>query len=194
MSFKEYVYSVLIVSNNENFNTHFSSALKVMEYQPIHYVNSVNEAQRKTLERQYDIVIINTPLLDDFGIKFAIDLSINNTSIVLIFVRNELYDAIYEKVYEYGIFTIRKPTMNQTIIQSLDWLKATRERLRKMENKSLSLKEKMEEIKLVNRAKWTLINALQMSEKEAHRYIEKQAMDRSITKKEIAEIIIKTYK
>ena len=32
-----------------------------------------------------------------------------------------------------------------------------------------------------------------MSEPEAHRYIEKQAMDRCIAKKSIAEEIIKTY-
>ncbi|MBQ8726852.1 MAG: ANTAR domain-containing protein, partial [Clostridia bacterium] len=76
----------------------------------------------------------------------------------------------------------------------LDWLKATRERLRNMETKNLSLQEKMEEIKLINRAKWTLINSLGMTEIDAHRYIEKQAMDRCVTRREIAENIIQTYK
>ena len=32
-----------------------------------------------------------------------------------------------------------------------------------------------------------------MSESQAHRYIEKQAMDLRVTKKEIAENILKTY-
>ena len=32
-----------------------------------------------------------------------------------------------------------------------------------------------------------------MAESDAHRYIEKQAMDRCISKKEVAEEIIKTY-
>ena len=76
----------------------------------------------------------------------------------------------------------------------MDWLKATRERLRNMQTKTLSLQEKMEEIKLINRAKWALINSLGMTETDAHRYINIQAMDRCVTRKEIAENIIKIYK
>ena len=52
----------------------------------------------------------------------------------------------------------------------------------------------MDEIHLVNRAKWILISELKMTEPDAHRYIEKQAMDRCVSKKTIAEDIIKTYK
>ena len=51
----------------------------------------------------------------------------------------------------------------------------------------------MMEIKIVNRAKWTLINSLNMSEEDAHRYIEKQAMDRCVSKRAIAEEIIRSY-
>jgi len=51
----------------------------------------------------------------------------------------------------------------------------------------------MAEIRLVNKAKWILISELFLSEPEAHRYIEKQAMDRCISKRTIAEEIIKTY-
>ena len=52
----------------------------------------------------------------------------------------------------------------------------------------------MEEIRLVNRAKWLLIEELKMTEQEAHRYIEKQAMDRCVTKRVVAEQILSTYK
>ena len=51
----------------------------------------------------------------------------------------------------------------------------------------------MEEIRIVNRAKWILIRELKLDEPEAHRYIEKQAMDRCISKRIVAEEIIKTY-
>ena len=51
----------------------------------------------------------------------------------------------------------------------------------------------MEEIRLVNRAKWLLIDELKMSEPDTHRYIEKQAMDLCVSKREVAEEIIKTY-
>ena len=72
-------------------------------------------------------------------------------------------------------------------------MSSARERLRKSEKKALSIEEKMEEIRIVNRAKWILIRELKLDEPEAHRYIEKQAMDRCISKRIIAEEIIKTY-
>lgn len=65
--------------------------------------------------------------------------------------------------------------------------------MRKSEKKALSIEEKMEEIRIVNRAKWLLISELKMDEQGAHRYIEKQVMDRCISKRIVAEEIIKTY-
>ncbi len=51
----------------------------------------------------------------------------------------------------------------------------------------------MAEIRIVSRAKLLLISEMQMDEAQAHRYIEKQAMDRCVTKRAIAEEIINTY-
>ena len=80
------------------------------------------------------------------------------------------------------------------IAQSIQMLCSTRERLRIMEKKNASVEEKIEEIRIVNRAKCLLIEQLKMTESEAHRYIEKQAMDRCVTRRVIAENIILTYK
>ena len=51
----------------------------------------------------------------------------------------------------------------------------------------------MEDIRLVDRAKCILISQMDMREEEAHRYLEKQAMDRRTTKRAVAEGILKTY-
>ena len=91
------------------------------------------------------------------------------------------------------MFALAKPFSRPVLALALDWMASARERLRKLEKKTLSVEEKMEEIRVVNRAKWLLISGLKMEEPQAHRYIEKQAMDRCVSKKEIAEEIIKTY-
>ncbi len=194
MPFKEHIYSVLIVSASEKFNDSLRALLPEKDYSPVHIVASVNSARRALLERSYDLVMINTPLPDDFGRKLAMDVSENKNAVSMLFVRNEFYEETYVKVVDYGVFTIHKPTSAQIITQSLDWLRATRERLRKLEKKTVSLEDKMAEIRLVNRAKWLLIEQLKMTEADAHRYIEKQAMDRCVTKREIAESILQTYK
>ena len=57
----------------------------------------------------------------------------------------------------------------------------------------LTVDEKIEELRLVNRAKWLLIECLHMTEPDAHRYITRQAMEQRTGKREIAENIIRTY-
>ena len=61
------------------------------------------------------------------------------------------------------------------------------------EKEASSLQRKMEEIRLVNRAKLVLMEHLNMSEAQAHRYIEKSAMDSCTKRSEVAETIIRTY-
>lgn len=190
---KEHFYNVLIVSSSESFNEGFKKFLPENKNFTVTFQKSVNSAQRLFLERKYDIVIINAPLPDDFGLKFAVDVSSGNFSVAIIFVKSENYPEIAEKVKPYGVFVCQKPSPEFSIYQTVDHATATVERLKKMTTKTQTLQEKMQELKLINRAKWMLIDSLKMTETDAHRYLEKQAMDRCITKKEMAEIVIKTY-
>ena len=112
---------------------------------------------------------------------------------MLLLVKSDVHAGIHDKVAEYGVFTLPKPTSKPTMLHALNWMESARERLIQFERKSLSIEEKMAEIRLVNKAKWILISELSMNEPDAHRYIEKQAMDRCTSKRTIAEEIIKTY-
>jgi len=193
MSLKERVYSVLIVSAAEGFNDALSTLLPTSKYSPTNFVSNISAAKRALAERAFDFVIINSPLPDDIGTRFAIDTGSSKETVVLLMVRAELQAEIYDKVAEHGVFVLPKPTSKPTMAVALSWLSSAREKLRKTEKKTLSIEEKMEEIRIVNRAKWLLISELKLDEPEAHRYIEKQAMDRCISKRIVAEEIIKTY-
>lgn len=190
MKLEEHIYSVLIVSSSEKFNTTFKEMLPTRDFDPIHIVSSVYQAQMRIAERQYDIIIINSPLFDESGIEFSIDSGSSNNTVTLLIVRNELYDDVYSKVVKYGTFVMRKPFSLQVVTQSVNDIKSARERLRRLEKKTVSLEERMAEIRLVNRAKLILIANMNISEEEAHRYIEKTAMDNGKTKREIATEII----
>ena len=193
MGLREQIYSILLVSSGEKFNRSLLDALPEHRYYPIRVVAGVTAARRELLERSYDIVIINTPLPDDYGTRLAIDLSSEIGLGVLLFVRAENFNEVYDQVTDYGVLTVQKPANGQIVLQSLLLLCATRERLRKMERRAASLEEKMEEIRLVNRAKWALIDNQGMSESDAHRFIEKSAMDNCITRREVAQMIIDEY-
>lgn len=186
-------YSTLVVSSSEKFSDSVKAVLSSSHCKPVAFAESVSTAKRLYLENHYDFVIINAPLKDDFGSKFALDVSLGRSTVCLLLVKAEVYEEVRAKVYKQGVFTLAKPTSSISISRALDFLTAACERLRKLDKKTVTIEEKMLEIRLVNRAKWLLIENLKMTEPDAHRYIEKQAMDHCISKKEVAEDIVKTY-
>ena len=193
MSLKERVYSILIVSATDSFTSAFADLLPEARYSPVDTVTSVSVAKRVLAEKTFDFVIINAPLPDDAGTRFAIDTCTTKQSAVLLLVKNDIHAGIHDRVAEYGVFTLPKPISKITMTHALNWLESARERLRQFEKKTISIEDKMAEIRLVNKAKWLLISELHMSEPDAHRYVEKQAMDRCVSRRCIAEEIIKTY-
>ena len=193
MVFQERTYSVLIVTASDSFTEKIMPLLPVTDYWPVTTAHSNSEARRRIVETAFDIVLINAPLPDDFGMRLAIDICTGSGAGVLLMVRNDQFDDVYARVVSYGVLTLSRPTSMRMVAQNLRILCATRERMRRMEEKQTAVEEKIDEIRLVNRAKWLLIECLGMTEPEAHRYIEKQSMDRRVTKREVAQAVIKTY-
>lgn len=194
MEFTERRYSVLLVSSSPKFNESMLALLPESRFYPVAAVSDVSSARRRLLESKYDIVIINAPLPDDFGTRLALNICDNCGTAVLLFVKAEHYPDINGRVSPFGVLVLPKPASSQTVSQSLQLLCGTRERLRRMEQKTASIEEKMGEIRIINRAKLLLMEQLKMTEKEAHRFIEKQAMDRCVTRITIAQSILSTYK
>lgn len=193
MSLEIKMYSVLVVSSSQSFSDATRELLSATYYQPVVFSTNVSEAKRHLADRSFDFIIINSPLPDDNGGRFAIDCCRSMTTSVLLLTRSEIYSEIYSKVVSHGVFTLPKPTSRQIMSQALNWMASARERMRKLEKKTMSVEERMEEIRIVNRAKLLLVSELHMTEPEAHRYIEKQAMDTCEPKRSVAEMIIKNY-
>lgn len=185
-------YSVLVVSASDKV---FSSVLELMppaEYNPVLRAQNSGEARRMLLNMSADIIIINTPLPDDFGVQLALDLS-ESPSGILMLVKSDLYEQVAYKVEDSGVFTLPKPNSSQMIYNAIKLLSVYAARLKMLERKNRTMQEKMTDIRVINRAKWLLIENLNMTEGDAHRYIEKQAMDTRSTRREVAEGIIRTY-
>lgn len=186
-------YSVLAVSASLKFVETLRTLLPEGRYGPVTVPHDAAAARRALAENSYDLVLINTPLPDEFGTRLALDACESSSAGVLLLVKAEHCPDIEAQVSVHGVLTLAKPTSAQLFAQTLRLLCITRERLRGMEKKAVTLQEKMEEIRLVNRAKWLLIEELKMTEQEAHRYIEKRAMDRCVTRRAVAEQILSTY-
>ena len=185
--------SILVVSVSDKIYDIFIDLTRDRFHSKIHRASSISEAKRMMLLQDFDIAVINAPLKDESGIDFAVNVAAENATGVLLLINNEYYEQVLDKVMEYGVLTASKPISRQVLYESFNLLVATSHRIKKVEKKNEKLTAKMEEVRIVNRAKWILIENLGLSEEEAHRIIEKQAMDERQSKREVSETIIRTY-
>lgn len=185
-------YRVLVADSGDKIYDYISQSLPRSDYDPILRAGDAGETRRMLLNAPVDIVIINTPLKDDFGTELALDLA-DGSAGVLLLVKNELYDQICYKVEDSGVLTLGKPTSRQGFYSAVKLLTAMTARLSKLEKANHTLQEKMADIRVVNRAKWLLIEHHHMKEQDAHYFIEKQAMDTRLSRREVAENIIRSY-
>lgn len=155
--------------------------------------HSASQARTKLLENAYDLVIVNAPLRDEFGSRLCIDVCRSSGTIAAVFAAADIYDDIYAKVCEHGVFVLKKPSSKTLVNQAISLMICARERLRSLEKKVGKTESKLDEIRIVNKAKWLLIDHEGLSEEEAHRQIEKSAMDAGMTKKLAAQLIINKY-
>ena len=185
--------SALVVSYTEKSIDYFVDVLNAAQVNHIVGVSTCGEARRLLLERDFDLVLINAPLKDETGEKFSHHIALKGVSQVILVVAAEFYDAVSAHCENDGILTVSKP-INKTVLWSaIKLTKAAQTKIIRMHSENNKLKQKIDDIRIVDRAKCILISYMNMSEKEAHRYIEKQAMDMRISKRMVAEGILKTY-
>lgn len=192
MTLEQLSYQALVVSSSGRFIDEISSLLHERSIQPEHVTNA-GEARRSLTEKSYDFVIVNAPLKDEFGSRLCVDVTEHSGTLAVIFASSDVYEDIMQRTVSHGVFVVRKPSSQQTIMQAVSLLISAREMLRTVQKKTGKAEDKLREIRIVNKAKWFLIDNEDMSESDAHQYIEKQAMNAGITKRQAAQIVIDRY-
>ena len=182
-------HSVLLVSRDSKIVSQISAFLVPPLFE-LTTTCDFNEARRMATERSFNIIIADSG--DGYDTDFAINIA-DSYSTILLLVPNEHFDEISYRVEGYGILTITKPFEPFYFYNMVKIAIAVQYKVQVLSSQTTKLKVKMEEIKLVNRAKMLLMSNMNMSEQEAHRYIEKEAMDRGMKRTAISEEIIKTY-
>lgn len=185
-------YRVLVAGAGDKIYDTIVGLLPSGEFETVLRAGDGGEVRRLLLGTTVDIVVINTPLSDEFGVDLALDLAEQPIGVALL-VKNEIYSQTCYRVEDSGVLTIAKPMTSQGFYTAIKLLTAVAARLERMEKKVVTLQDKMADIRIVNRAKWLLIERHRMSESDAHYFIEKQAMDTRLSRREVAENIIRTY-
>ncbi len=180
----------LIVSNSKKTISFVTELLQSAGVEQISSVFTSQLARLMTIEIDYDVYIVDSPLPDENGEKLAEYLAEKSASQVLMLADTEHYDEVSENVELFGIITIPKPLDRATFWVSLKAAQALFKKMISMQKQNSALQNKIEEIRIVDRAKCILIAHYSMTEEEAHKFIEKQAMTNRKSRSAIAQELI----
>ena len=183
----------LLVGSSEKSQTLLQTLLNGTGFSQCALSNNGAEARRMMAQGDFALVIINTPLTDEPGIDLAVKTAQSTLSGVILLVKAEMSDVISQKVEDSGVLVVAKPVSRPLFDQALRLSMTARNRMLSLQNQNEKLQKKIEEMRMVDRAKCALIQYLRMTEQQAHRHIEKQAMDTRQTKMQVARDIVNTY-
>ena len=189
---------VLIISSNKGasevlvdfIRTSFGCTPKLVEsaYQAKSYLEG---------DTGTELAMINSPLMDESGFGLA-EYIIENTSANCIYIiKGENAEKIGERAEKTGIIVVGKPFSKNLLYQLVKTIDIAVARSIKLYNENLRLEQKIAEIRVIDKAKFMLMQYHGMTEAEAHTYVEKYAMDKrkkkSIAASEIIDQLAEKY-
>ncbi len=142
---------------------------------------------------KFDSVIISTPLSDEFGLDLVADIAKDAKNGVVVLAKREIADEVQKKIRFTGAFVLPRPFNKALLIQTIKLAEIAHIGMAKLEEENRQLTQQLSDMKIVNRAKSMLMQYLNLTEEQAHRHIQKQAMDLRKTQRAVAEDILKTY-
>lgn len=183
---------ILVVSGNEQSQGQLQQMLHDLQLVTDATASNGLDARRLLENQAFDLVIVNAPLPDEHGEAVA-RLAYSLHAEVILLVRPEHADAVRERIGKTGIHMISKPLKKAIFLQDLQCIMLQQTALQQLQEERDRLYRQIQDANLLNRAKLVLMQVLKLSEPQAHHYIERQAMDLRVTKREVAEGIISTY-
>lgn len=184
---------VFIISSNDNFHRYVHENLPDGDYLIAGNANSCTEARQKMMNEQAAVILINIPLPDECGTELASDMAESTAASVIAVVKNEKEIELRETLESAGVFVLGRPFSHAAFLQAVYDAAAANARMLSMSMENQRLQIKLLDLRIVNRAKYALMQYLGMTEEQAHKYIEQQAMNQRISKRAAAENVLKTY-
>ena len=185
--------SVLIVCGKAETASSMQAMLLKEGFYPVSCAHSANEARRALFNMSLDLVIISTPLPDEQGTDLVFDTREKTSAGIIVISRPEQLMDMQCSLEKIGALILPKPIKRLTLLQTARFALSVRNSMTELINERDRLKKRMDERKILEQAKWTLVEKLNLSEPQAFRLIQKRAMDMRLPQALVAEEIIKEY-
>ena len=184
---------ILIVCSKPELIKEIRTLMLQQGYSAAEYALSANEARRKLDFFEPELILINVPLQDELGIDFVLDIADKTDAGIIILTKHEHLEEMQYKLEKVGALILPKPINRTTLIQTAKFAAQSRKSIKGLKLQNNDLEKRMQDRKVVEKAKWILVEKMNMTEPQAHRYIQKRAMDSRTSQIKVAEEIILTF-
>jgi response regulator NasT len=157
-------------------------------YEVIAQATNGEEAIELANEYKPDLAILDVqmPVLDGISAAEKI-ISIAPVLMLTAFSQRELVD----RARDAGVMAyVVKPFTISDLVPAIEIAISRHTQMRSLADEVANLHDRLETRKIIDRAKGILMKALNLTEPEAFSWIQRAAMDRRITMKEVAEAVI----
>lgn len=182
----------LLALGGEKYRPQWERLLRENGFSQVEAASSGGEARRLLIAGDWDLLLIAAPLPDEFGHDLATDAAEQGLP-VLLSVKAELWEEASARVGPAGVVALGRPFSRAVFAQAVGMLRAAQAQVGKLREENKKLRQKLEELRAVSRAKCLLVEYLHLDEEGAHKYIERAAMEERKTRRAVAEEIIAEY-
>ncbi len=141
----------------------------------------------------FDAIIVSTPLSGEFGLNYVTEISKETNAAIVVLARADIAEDVQSRIKFTGAFVLGKPFPKSVLAHTVKMAVLARENINRLEQEKSELSKQLDDVKIIDRAKCCLIEYLNLTENQAHRHIQKLAMDTRRTQREIAEDVLRTY-
>ena len=122
-------------------------------------------------EESFDIITLITPLENAFGLTLAAKIAKSCESGLIVLVKPESLDEAAEKLADIPAFVMPKNVSKTMFVRSVKYMLSIGNEMNKLRSQTVKLTQKLDDVRLIDRAKCVLIEYLRISESQAHRQI-----------------------
>ena len=179
---------ILIAEDETLIRLDLSEMLREAGYEVVAEAKNGQEAIDLALEHKPDLAILDVkmPILD--GISAAE--KIIEVAPVLMLTAFSQRDLV-ERARDAGAMAyVVKPFTLDDLIPAIEIATSRFNQMSALKEEVASLTERLETRKVIDKAKGVLMQALQLSEPDAFRWIQRAAMDRRISMREVADAVL----
>ena len=193
MKLTDRIGAILVIAAKPRIQSSVRSALTA-KYGRVLTAETVQEARRAVEREKIALMVIFSPLKDEEEIPRLFDMADRRGIAAGYIVGREIYGETAYRLEGRNVFVVAYPLQMDQVLQIVSFLYQVQKRFWLVLSEQERLQRQVQDIQIACRVKCLLVEKREMTEEEAHHFIEQEAMNTGLSKREAALKILKELK